>query len=154
MTMDSNKNTALVERFLMVGFAQNDPDTVREVLAPNFVNHDPPDLPGAGGTVDGVIAAIEYLHRAFSNAGAEIVRIQAEGDKVGVHDRLLGTHTGDFMGVPPTGRDIAVNLLHVFRVVDGRIVERWGVGESAVMLEQLGITPEQIAQSATESRAR
>jgi predicted ester cyclase len=149
--MAPEENKSVVERFLMVGFAKNDPHTVREVLAPNFVNHDPPDLPGAGGTVDGVIAAIEYLHRAFSNAGAEIVRIQAEGDKVGVHDRLLGTHTGDFMGVAATGRDIAVNLLHVFRVVDGRIVERWGVGESAVMLEQLGITPKQITRSATTS---
>jgi predicted ester cyclase len=147
--MTAHDNAAIVERFLMVGFAENDADTVREVLAPDFVNHDPPDLPGAGGTVDGVIAAIEYLHSAFSNARAEIVRIQAEGDKVGVHDRLLGTHTGDFMGVPPTGRDMAVNLLHVFRVVDGRIAERWGVGESEVMLAQLGIKPDQIAGAAS-----
>ena len=64
--------------------------------------------------------------------------VLAEGDKVAVHDRLRGTHRGDFLGIAPTGRDIDVDFIHIFRLAEGRIVERWGVADTTTLLRQLG----------------
>jgi predicted ester cyclase len=81
---------------------------------------------------------MRYLRSAFPDAYAEPVSIVAEGDRVGVHDQLVGTHRGDFRGVAPTGRQIRVDFIHVFRVADGRIAERWGVADTAELMRQLG----------------
>jgi steroid delta-isomerase-like uncharacterized protein len=131
------ENKHLVEGFLNA-FSRGDLDAVEEALAPDFVNHDAPEFPGVGGDRAGVLAAIGYLKMAFPDARADLVSVVAEGDKVGVHDQLVGTHESEFLGVAPTGREVRVDFVHVFRVADGRIVERWGVSDSATLLKQLG----------------
>jgi predicted ester cyclase len=138
--MSANENRRVVER-LLTAFTDGDLETAKRALAQDFVNHDPPRLPGVGTDRAGVLAAIEYLHSAFAGARAEPVTILAEGDKVAVHDRLRGTHRGDFLGIPPTGRDITVDFVHIFRVADGLIVERWGVADTDALLEQLDAAP-------------
>ncbi len=136
MSADANKQ--LVEGFLRA-FGDGNMDAVEEALAPDFVNHDAPEFPGVGGDRAGVVAAIRYLKAAFPDARADLVSVVAEGDKVGVHDQLVGTHEAEFLGVAPTGRQVRVDFIHVFRVVDGRIVERWGVSDSETLLRQLGV---------------
>ena len=136
MSADANKQ--LVEGFLRA-FGDGNMDAVEEALAPDFVNHDAPEFPGVGGDRAGVVAAIRYLKAAFPDARADLVSVVAEGDKVGVHDQLVGTHEAEFLGVAPTGRQVRVDFIHVFRVVDGRIVERWGVSNSETLLRQLGV---------------
>ena len=138
--MSANENRRVVERH-KTAFTDGDLETAKRALAQDFVNHDPPRLPGVGTDRAGVLAAIEYLHSAFAGARAEPVTILAEGDKVAVHDRLRGTHRGDFLGIPPTGRDITVDFVHIFRVADGLIVERWGVADTDALLEQLDAAP-------------
>jgi len=137
VTTSANENRHVVER-LLTAFSEGDAETAEQVLAPEFVNHDPPGLPGVGADRAGVLIAMQYLHGAFADARAEPVTILAEGDKVAVHDRLRGTHQGDFLGIPPTGRDVNVDFIHIFRVADGRIVERWGVADTSELLRQLG----------------
>jgi predicted ester cyclase len=83
---------------------------------------------------------MEYLHAAFDGARAELVCAIADGDRVAVHDRLRGTHRGDFQGIAPTGREIDVDFIHLFRVVDGLIVERRGIADVGTLLRQLGAT--------------
>ncbi len=139
MTMAAEDNKHVVET-LLSAFSAGDIDTAEQMLAADFVNHDPPGLPGVGHDRAGVLAAIRYLHGAFDGARAELVSVIGEGEKVAVHDRLLGTHSGDFLGIAATGRDIAVDFIHIFRVVDGRIVERWGVADTTTLLSQLGAT--------------
>jgi len=132
---DENKH--LVET-LLTAFSEFDAETAGRVLALDFVNHDPPQLPGVGTDRAGVLAAMRYLHSAFDGARAEPVSILAAGDKVAVHDRLRGTHRGEFLGIEATGRDIDVDFIHIFRVADGHIVERWGVADTTALLQQLG----------------
>ena len=126
-----------IER-LLDAFSGGDFEGVEDVLAPGFVNHGLPPVPGATGDRAGVLAAMRYLRTALPDARAEPVSIVPEGDRVGVHDRLVGTHRGDFRGVAPTGREIRVDFIHVFRVADGRIVERWGVADTTALMQQLG----------------
>ena len=80
---------------------------------------------------------MRYLRSAFPDVRAELVSIVEDGDRVGVHDQLVGTHRGEYRGVAPTGREVRVDFIHVFRVADGRIVERWGVADTAELMRQL-----------------
>jgi ketosteroid isomerase-like protein len=131
-------NTHVVER-LLNAFSNRDAETIEAVLAPDFVNHDPPSLPGVGTDRAGVVVAMEYLHAAFDDARAELVCVIADGERVAVHDRLRGTHRGDFQGIAPTGREIDVDFIHLFRVVDGLIVERRGIADVATLRDQLAL---------------
>jgi ketosteroid isomerase-like protein len=132
-------NTHVVER-LLTAFSNRDAATIESVLAPDFVNVDPPALPGVGTDRSGVVVAMEYLHAAFDGARAELVCVIADGDRVAVHDRLRGTHRGEFQGIAPTGREIDVDFIHLFRVVDGLIVERRGIADVVTLRRQLGVT--------------
>ena len=134
--MTGRENEQVVER-LLSAFSNRDADTVLLVLAPGFVNVDPPALPGVGSDRAGVVAAMEYLHGAFEHARAELVCIIGDGERVAVHDRFCGTHRGEFLGIAPTGCEVEVDFIHLFRVVDGKIVERRGIADTAALLEQL-----------------
>jgi predicted ester cyclase len=63
----------------------------------------------------------------------------AEGDRVSVRGVMSGKHTGEFMGVPPTGNQLNVPLSDYFRIANGKIAEHWGVMDSGAMLMQLGV---------------
>jgi predicted ester cyclase len=136
--MTASDGASVVER-LLEAFAAGDTDAVEELVDPGFVNHGLPPVPGARGDRAGLVAAIRYLRTAFPDARAELVGIVVDGDLVGVHDRLVGTHDGEFRGIAPTGRAVSVDFVHLFRVVDGRIVERWGVADNAELMRQLGV---------------
>jgi predicted ester cyclase len=64
-----------------------------------------------------------------------------EGDRVATIGHYQSTHTGDLMGVSTTGRTIDMAVMHIDRVVDGRIVEHRGIGDVNGMWDQLGVTP-------------
>ena len=132
----ADRNEAVVER-LLAAFSAGDFEAVEDVLAPDFVNHGLPPVPGARGDRTGVLDAMRYLRTAFPDARAEPVSVVAEDDRVGVHDQLVGTHQGDYRGVAPTGREIRVDLIHVFRIADGRIAERWGVADMTELTRQI-----------------
>jgi steroid delta-isomerase-like uncharacterized protein len=126
-----------IER-LLDAFSSGDFAGVEDALAPDFVNHGLPPVPGARGDRAGVVAAMRYLRSAFPDVRAEPVSLVQEGDRVGVHDQLVGTHRGDFRGVAPTGREVRVDFIHVFRVENGLIAERWGVADTTELMRQLG----------------
>jgi len=136
----SEANRHVVEQ-LLTAFSNADPASAEAVLAEDFVNHDPPDLPGVGKDLAGVLTATRYFHCAFERARAELVCIISAGDKVAVHDRLRGIHRADFLGIPATGREVNVDFVHIFRVVDGKITDRWGVADGATLVKQLGAEP-------------
>jgi predicted ester cyclase len=82
----------------------------------------------------------EFL-AAFPDLRCEIDDLIAEGDKVAVPNRLMGTHRGAFVG-PPTGRRVEFSSVDVVRVAGGRIVEHWGLIDALTFLRQIGRLPE------------
>jgi len=66
---------------------------------------------------------------------------QAEGDLVVTRKSLLGTHTGAFMGIPPTGRDVRIDVIDIVRVRDGMVTEHGNVVDQLGLLQQLGAIP-------------
>jgi predicted ester cyclase len=77
---------------------------------------------------------------SFSDVHMEVVTLVAEGDQVAGRFRCSGTHTGPWLGHPPTGRRFDVDEVYFFRVDGGRIAEMWGLEDTAERLRQLGLT--------------
>jgi predicted ester cyclase len=112
-------------------------DVLDEVIAPEFVNH----TPGIPADLAGLKAAMPMFRAAFPDLRIEAEDVVAEGDKVTLRLVNRGTHQGDLMGIPPTGRPIEVSEIHIYRVASGKIVERWGVWDQMGLMQQIGAVP-------------
>ena len=115
------------------------PEALAAVVDPNCVSHDLP--PGMPQGVQGVLGTNAMLHRAFSEQRYEVHQVIGEGDKVVIDATLHGRHTGEFFGIPPTGREIALRSVHIIRYADGREIETWALSDRLGLLQQLGVVP-------------
>ena len=82
---------------------------------------------------------IEAMHTAFPDSSTEILEIVEDGTKVAVHWQTTGTHTGEFMDVPATGRSIAVTGASFLRFDGDKLAEEWVVWDPRELLSALGI---------------
>ena len=90
------------------------------------------------------------LLRVFPDLHVTIEGLIAEGDKVVSRNAVTGTHQGDYMGHPPTGRPIAYNEIFILRFAGGRIVETWGVVDVFSQMKQIGVIPAKPEQPRVE----
>lgn len=135
MAIDAER---VVRRLIEEGFNQGNLGVCDEVVDPGLVEHQkfgPGHAPGA----EGVRAVIESLRRAYSDFRLEIEHLSVDGDLVWLHMSGSGTNDGSFMSNPPTGRSMRIDVFDLLRVVDGRIVEHWGVPDRLGALFQLGL---------------
>jgi steroid delta-isomerase-like uncharacterized protein len=79
------------------------------------------------------------LHRAFPDLHITVEDLIAEGDKVVSRNSVTGTHHGQYMGLPPTGKTVAYNEILVCRFVNSRIAETWGIVDVFSQMQQLGV---------------
>jgi steroid delta-isomerase-like uncharacterized protein len=114
-------------------------DVIHEVIAPDFVGHNPTD--GEIRGPDGFRQLVERYHSAFSNIDLRIDNLIAEGDTVATYWTARGTHTNELMGIAPTGREVTVEGIQLDRIRDGKIVESHGLFDALGMLQQLGAVP-------------
>ncbi len=127
----------IVRRLIDEGFSQGRLEVCDELIADDAVEHQsfgPGHAPGA----EGVKAVIASLHRAFSDFRLTIEDLTVAGDVVWTRNVATGTHDGPFMGNPPTGKPMRIDVFDVLRVVDGRVVEHWGVPDRLGALMQIG----------------
>jgi predicted ester cyclase len=117
-----------------------DPAAIAAVVDPNCVSHDLP--PGMPQGVEGVVQTIAMLHRAFSEQRYEVHRLVGEGEMVVIDATLRGRHTGEFFGIPPTGRKIGLRSIHLIRYAGGREAETWALSDRLGLLQQLGVVPD------------
>ena len=81
------------------------------------------------------------LRSGFPDFQATIEDLFAEGDKVVLRFTFHGTHQGEFMGVAPTGKQVTMTGVEIFRIGDGKIVELWGQEDVLGMMQQIGAIP-------------
>ena len=118
-----------------------DLDRLDDLVAPDVVHHDPYDPNGADG-LEGLKRTIADYRAAFPDVRFTVEDQVAEGDKVVTRWRSTGTHDGEWMGRPPTGRRTVVTGIAIERFEDGRIVESWRNYDVLGMLQSIGaITP-------------
>jgi steroid delta-isomerase-like uncharacterized protein len=119
--------------------SKHDLDGFMDLVAEDMVEHEDLPFPEAPEGKAGVRALFQSMFDAFPDFEMTIEDTIAEGDKVVTRVRATGTHQGEFMGIPATGRRIDVPLIDVARIRDGKIAEHWGVMDSASMMQQLGV---------------
>ncbi len=129
------ERASLAERFY-AAFDDGTPEVLDAVLSPDVVDHDP--MPGSPGGRDGLKGLLEVVASAFSDREHVLEIVEPLGDDGAVVVWVMtGTHTGDFLGVPATGKRIRFKGIDVFRVRDGRIVEQHHVEQLLQVLGQL-----------------
>jgi predicted ester cyclase len=129
---------AVLRRLIDEGFSGGRLEVADELIDPNIVEHQdfgPDHAPGA----DGVKAVIGSLRRAFPDFRLEIEDMTVDGDVAWSRNVATGTNDGSFMGHPPTGRPMRVDVIDVVRVRDGKITEHWGVPDRLGVMRQLGL---------------
>ena len=109
-----------------------------EFVAPDFVSHDP--LPGVSGDLKGLKQAF-MLFKAATPGYHTVDELIAEGDKVVARITGYGTHDGDFLGIPRTGKEIRMSGIVIWRIRRGKIVEHWAQNDTLGLLQQLGVSP-------------
>jgi steroid delta-isomerase-like uncharacterized protein len=136
--MTSTYNKQIVEEFISALFTDGDLTAVDRYLDPDFINHDPP-LPGSPNGPEGMRQAAEVFRHAFPDWRSDVQQMIAEDDLVAEHFVAHGTHRASVMGEPPTGRDVVLRGVNIFRITDRKIVERWGRLDELGLLQQLGL---------------
>ncbi|MGN0746857.1 MAG: ester cyclase [Aristaeellaceae bacterium] len=115
-------NTELVSRFFQEGYENRNYAWVMTCLAEDYLDHSPA---GARGNAQAV-GILKLVAEQFSQPSVRILHIFADHDMVAARIAFEGTHTGEWMGIPATGKRICFEALEHFRVEGGRIVESWG----------------------------
>ncbi|MGZ6268339.1 MAG: ester cyclase [Candidatus Limnocylindrales bacterium] len=118
-----------------------DIDGFGALLADGFVEHEV--APGLAPTKEGVLEFFRIYRAAFPDLRMDPEDVLASGDKVVARVRATGTHEGEFMGMPPTGKSVDVQVIDIMRFADdGLVHEHWGVVDMLAMMQQLGVVPE------------
>ena len=113
--------------------------TFDEVFEPDVLIRTPLPIQVTG--VQAIKEVFATLLRAFPDLHITLEDVIAEEDKVVIRDTVTGTHQGEYMGVPPTGKPITYNEIFIARFTGGRIAETWGVVDVLAQMRQLGVIP-------------
>ena len=125
-----------------------DPGVFDELISSDYVGYDPA-LPEPIRGPQGAKNNFKQYSDAFEGAHITVKDQIAEGDAVATRWEGRGRHTGELMGIPPTGKEIVVEGLNLTRLRDGKIVEEWSNWDTLGMLQQVGAIP-----SATAAQTR
>ena len=137
--MSTEENKAIARRFYAEVWNKGNLDVADELLAADFVDHAAP--PGFAPGVAGAKQVFSFYRAAFPDLQVNAEDLIAEGDRVVARWSSSGTHKGDFMGIPPTGKQVQITGIDLFRFSGGKIAEHWGVFDQLGMLQQLGVAP-------------
>jgi len=110
-------------------------DAFDELCAPNFVKHAIPPSPDYG--IEGSKQSVLMLRKAFPDIKYTVEDMIEDGDKLVARWSAKGTHKGEFMGIPPTGKQVFFSGIEIIRVEDGKAVEEWEELDRAGLMQQL-----------------
>lgn len=146
--MTKEANLAATERWGAEVASAGRYDVLDEILAPNFVDHDP--APDQARGIEGLKGFFQTMRSAFPDLKAEPMEVVGTDTHVSMRYTISGTHQGEFQGVPPTQKSFKVSALQIARFENGRCVERWGSTDELGMMKQLGILNEVAAGTTKE----
>lgn len=134
--MSNEQHKALVLQFYRA-FDERKMNQALDILAPDFVAH----LAGVPEPLDkeGFKQFGLSFYLAFEQGQHRFDQVIVVDDKVVTCGAFKATHLGEFQGLPPTGKQITLSVMHIDRVANGKIVEHWGQGDALGLMQQLGI---------------
>jgi steroid delta-isomerase-like uncharacterized protein len=137
--MAEEASKAIVRRYYEEVFNARNVDLVDVLAAEDYIEHDP--FPGQGNGRRDLKARVAAILGAFNPMRFSIEDVVAEGERVVVRWTQTGTQSGNFMGVPPTGKEVTIAGIDIHAVRDGRMAEHWHVVDQLALLQQLGVIP-------------
>jgi steroid delta-isomerase-like uncharacterized protein len=135
MTIENNK--AAARRWSQELWSQGDLSVADEIIATDYVRHDPGDPFPARGPED-VKRIVTMLRTMLPDFHISVDAVIAEGDIVVSRYTATATDTVGYMGMPPTGKAVRTSAIQMFRFSDGKIVESWAARDDLGTLRQLG----------------
>jgi steroid delta-isomerase-like uncharacterized protein len=136
--MSTKENKAIIRRNYEEAFNDGNLSVLDEIVAPEFILHGAP--PGSTGP-EVLRQAMRSLRTAFPDGHMTVEDLIAEGDKVVARLTLRGTHSGDFQGIPPTGKQVTMTGISISRITDNKIQEYWSNRDDLEVMRQLGALP-------------
>ena len=131
-----DRNKLAVQRFNQEVIADGNEASFHDLMDEHFVNHSAP--PGADNGPAGMWHTFQHVLRpALADLRVHIHAQVAEGEVVTTRKTITGTHTGPLLGIPPTGQPVAIDVLDMVRLRDGKYVEHWGLNTLAAVLAHL-----------------
>jgi steroid delta-isomerase-like uncharacterized protein len=135
--MSTEDNKDLVRRYIET-WNRGDLQGMAEFWAPEMVHH---TRMGSHG-FDAVLSIVSAFMTAFPDLQFEIDDLVADGDRVASRMTARATHTGEYMGMPATGKTVSCSVFGFARVSDGKLVEHWGVTDELHLMQQVGLVPD------------
>ena len=139
--MSSETNKTVSRRFFEEVFAKGNLNVLDEMIAKDHVNSGPGTISGLPNGPEGSKQFVTAYRNAFPDVHFTIDEQLAEGDKVMTRWTGKGTHKGELVGIPATGKSSTVTGIAVDRIVNGKIAESWGIFDQFGMMQQLGVIP-------------
>ena len=137
--MSADQNKARYRRFVEEVMHQGKLEVIDELIAADAIDH--AQMPGMPGGREGAKMRMAMLRAAFPDLRLEIEDQVTEGDKLTTRFTIRGTNRGAFMGLPATGKQVAVSGIDIIRWRDGQIAEHWVQMDMLGLLQQLGAVP-------------
>jgi steroid delta-isomerase-like uncharacterized protein len=138
-TAQLEENKAIARRHFEEVWSKGNITLVDEHIATNFVLHDPSSREVQG--TEGYKQYVTIYRTAFPDIHFIVEDQIAEGNKVATRWTATGTHQGELMGIPPTGKLCTVTGISIGRIAGGKIQESWSYWDAMGMLQQLGVVP-------------
>jgi predicted ester cyclase len=132
------ENKELIRRGFERLVNDNDLDAAGRFISESYVNY---DFPNVRQGLEGFAEVLGMFRAAFPDMHVTIEEVIGEGDRVATRGYFTGTHTGGFMGIPPSGKPIRVTYIDEWRVENGKAVENWVRMDQLGLLQQIGAIP-------------
>jgi steroid delta-isomerase-like uncharacterized protein len=133
----SATNKAIFRRYFEDVLNTGNVGLVDELIALNYISHYPTGYEFGGGPED-VKHIVTTVRTGFPDVHFTVEDLIAEGDKVVGRWTFRGTHMGDFMGIPTTGKKVEVMGIAIYRIAAGKIAEAWVAWDAMGLMQQLG----------------
>lgn len=139
--MLSETNKTVSRRFFEEVFGKGKLNVLDELIVKDHVNSGPGTPPGLTPGPEGTKQLVTMYRNAFPDLRFTIDEQIAEGDKVVTRWTGYGTHKGELVGIPATGKSSTVTGISIDRIVNGKIAESWGIFDQFGLMQQLGVIP-------------
>ena len=137
--MSVETNIATV-RAAIAAISAGDLPALSRTVTPDYERHDLGNTLTAGSSVE-LMDLIASIRRALPDFTFEIEKaIGSEDDHVSIIFRMRGTHQGEFLGAPGSGRLVEIRGMGLYRLIDGRIRDNWQLLDTLGLMSQLGVT--------------
>lgn len=137
--MTTGEAKVIVRRFIDDVFVKGNADAVDKLVTHDFTPHSWGSMPPGPEPLK---QAMRRVHAGLSDVSMTIEDMVVEADKVAVRLSAHGTHKGEFMGLPASGRTYTISETHIFHLRDGKIAEHWRDADMLGMMQQLGALPQ------------